>query len=62
MADLATPENPVPENPVPESPVPENPRDDFQWTTGDDNLEHIRRIAVGGYGAVHEVTSTWNTI
>lgn len=29
--------------------------DGFQWTTdGDPNLEHIRHIATGGYGEVHE--------
>jgi len=29
----------------------------FEYTTGnDERLEHVRKIAFGGYGEVHEVT------
>jgi hypothetical protein len=29
---------------------------DFAWTTGDDaTISHVRKIAAGAYGEVHEV-------
>jgi hypothetical protein len=31
---------------------------DFSWVSGDDELSHRRVIGSGGYGEVHEVTSS----